>query len=111
MPPSASTRSQGPIPSLGPFAGGRDGAFFKITAPHIDVSKAPGVSPLPPPTAADWLWDAVRRREAEAAASCGDAACGEPPACLRLPLCARAFCRARPRSRPSLLSPPRRARR
>jgi hypothetical protein len=49
---------------LGPFAGGRDGAFFKITAPHIDVSKAPGVSPLPPPTAADWLWDAVRRRKA-----------------------------------------------
>jgi hypothetical protein len=58
--PPSPRRAQGPFPPLGPFAGGRGGAFFKITAPHIDLKKAPGMSPLPPPTAASWIWDAVR---------------------------------------------------
>jgi hypothetical protein len=37
------------------FAGGQNGKFFHITAPHIDRKLAPGFSPIPAPSFLDWL--------------------------------------------------------
>jgi sterol desaturase/sphingolipid hydroxylase (fatty acid hydroxylase superfamily) len=62
VPPSAASAAAASAPPLSPlgifmrdFAGGRYLRFFRVPPRYVDTRQAPGFSPLPPPSATDWL--------------------------------------------------------
>jgi hypothetical protein len=65
-PTSASKKAAAAAPSppssssaLGNLIGMTNGKFFGEPPAYVDKSKKPGYSPLPKPTAMDWVWNAV----------------------------------------------------
>ncbi len=47
---------------LGDLGGGQGGRFFNIVPPYVDLSKAPGYSPVPVPTWQSWVRGVVTLR-------------------------------------------------
>ena len=64
MPPRAADvpSPRGPLPFLGPFAGASGGAFFGVPPSFVKPGLPPGASPIPAPSALEWVWNAVTLR-------------------------------------------------